>query len=123
MMPSDTVLAYSRVVKTAVATVAVGLLPVILGLQVLFGTLGASTRDHVTGESCDGAACALTPAARELVGQLENEGLTCRPSPTMTDTVVFSWADGRVETVDFGTSLTATAKAAGQALRYCATPR
>ena len=123
MMPSDTVLAYSRVVKTAVATLAVGLLPVILGLQVLFGTLGASTRDHVTGESCDGAACSLTPAARELVGQLENEGLTCRQSPTMTDTVVFSWADGRVETVDFGTSLTATASAAGQALRYCATPR
>jgi len=123
MMPSDTVLAYSRVVKTAVATLAVGLLPVVLGLQVLLGTLGSSARDHVIDQSCDGSACSLTPAARELVGQLENEGLTCRQAPTMTDTVVFSWADGRVETVDFGTSLTATAHSAGQALRYCATPR
>jgi hypothetical protein len=123
MMPSDTVLAYSRVVKTALATLAVGLLPVILGLQMLLGSLGSSTRDHVTDQSCNGSACSLTPAARELVGQLEHEGLTCRQAPTMTDTVVFSRTDGRVETVDFGTSLTATASAAGQALRYCATPR
>jgi hypothetical protein len=123
MMPSDTVLAYSRVVKTAVATLAVGLLPVILGLQMLLGTLGSTTRDQVTDSSCDGSACSLTPAARELVGELEDRGLTCRSAPRMTDTVVFSWADGRVETVDFGTSLTATARKAGQALRYCATPR
>ncbi len=123
MMPSDTVLAYSRVVKTAVATLAVGLLPVILGLQVLLGSLGASTRDHVTDGSCGGTACALTPAARELVGELEQQGLSCRQAPALTDTVVFSWADGRVETVDFSTSLTATARSDGQALRYCATPR
>ena len=122
MMPSDTVLAYSRVVKTAVATLAVGLLPVILGLQVLFGTLGASTRDHLTGQ-CGGTECTLTPAARELVVELENQGLTCRQAPAMTDTVVFSWADGRVETVDFGTSLTATARSDGRAVRYCASPR
>jgi hypothetical protein len=123
MMPSDTVLAYSRVVKTAVATLAVGLLPAILGLQVLLGTLGPSTRDHVVEQSCGDSACSLTPAARQLVGELEDQGLTCRQEPAMTDTIVFSWDDGRVETVDFGTSLTATAHSAGQALRYCATPR
>lgn len=123
MNPSDTALAFSRLVKIAVATIAVGLLPVILGLQMLLGGVGATTRDHVANRACEAPNCSLTTTARDLVGDLEDRGMACREAPALTDTVVFAWNDGRVETVDFGTSLSATSRGEGSALRYCMTPR
>lgn len=123
MIRTDTVVAFSRYVRIAVATCVVAVLPMILGFQLLATHLGQTSRDIVAASECRGDGCVLSPGVARAVADLEGRGLTCRAKPALTDRIVFEWQNGTVEVIDFGAALEASSTSRGWVRQYCLPPQ
>ena len=123
MTPSGTVVATSHHVRIAVVTCLVAFIPAVLGFQLFASHLGQTSREVVRAATCHDGSCTQTAAVRRAVTVLEDDGLTCRPEPALTDSVVFEWRSTEVTVVDFATALRASSNGEGWVRSYCLTPR
>ena len=119
MNRTDSVVASSRYIKTAVVTCVVAAIPVILGFQLFASHLGQTSRDVVNAGACQDESCVQSPAVSRTVAALEDRGLLCRTKPGLTDSVVFEWKTTEVTVVDFATALSASSNNEGWVRRYC----
>jgi hypothetical protein len=113
------VVASSRYVRLAVATIVLATIPVILGFQLLASHIGQTSRDVVDAGACQDESCVQSPAVLSTVADLEDRGMLCRVKPGLTDSVVFEWKTTEVTVVDFATALRATSNDEGWIRRYC----
>lgn len=117
MTRSGTLVASSRYVRIAVTICVAATLPAILAFQLFTAHLGQTSRDLV--DDCGSDECVLSPRVVRVVADLEDQGLTCRAKPALTDRIVFEWQDERVEVIDFAAALTASSRSEGWVRRYC----
>ena len=119
MIRTDAVVASSHYVKIAVATCVLATVPVVLGFQLLTSHLGQTSREVVTAAACQDGSCVQSAAVRRTVVVLEDQGLTCRAKPGLTDSIVFEWKTTEVTVVDFPTALRASSNSEGWIRSYC----
>lgn len=123
MTPSDAVVATSQHVRLAVVTCLMAFVPAVLGFQLFASHLGQTSREVVRAATCHDRTCTQSAAVRRTIAVLEDGGLSCRPEPALTDSVVLEWRSTEVAVVDFATALRASANSEGWVRSYCITPR
>ena len=119
MIRTDTVVASSRVVRTAVAMFVVAAVPAIFVFQMLTSHLGQTSREVVSSAACQNESCVKSPAVLRTAAGLEELGLDCRAKPGLTDRIIFEWKTTEVTVVDFATALRASSNSEGWVRRYC----
>ncbi|MFT4299538.1 MAG: hypothetical protein QM597_07890 [Aeromicrobium sp.] len=68
----------------------------------------------------------VPPSRSDLVAQVvadvEAAGLTCSPTPSLAQSIVFEWLDGSVGVLTFDQALSGASAGEGWVRSYCAAP-
>lgn len=119
MTTKDAARQASALVRIAVASCVVTIVPGVAAVHSITGTLTESTHG-VSSSSLDPS---MSSDAASRVADLVRGGLECGPDPRLTDTVVVEWPDGSAQVVGFDQALRVAADRDGRLRSYCVTPR
>ena len=125
MTTSRTAEQASRLVRIAVASFVVTVLPAVAVAHQVVATLAPADDVTEVVRRCDPEACGreMSSEAAAQVAVLDRQGLKCAPTPTFTDVVVVEWLDRSATVVTFDEALAVAAGPDGWLRSYCVDPR